>query len=75
MADALVKKKQKRAGHKGSATKTIHKIDEAFRKDPIDRAALSALKLALSEKLETIKVFDTEVLDLIDNREIKLHVL
>ena len=65
MAD-LVKKSQQRAGHKGAATKTLRKIEEAFKKDPIEKEALSVLKITLSEKLDTIKALDTEILDLLD---------
>ena len=65
MAD-LVKKRQQRAGHKGAATKTLRKIEEAFKKDPIEKEALSVLKITLSEKLDTIKALDTEILDLLD---------
>ena len=44
----------------------MNKIRDAFKTDPIDRDALAVLRLALNEKLETIKVLDAEVLDLID---------
>ena len=66
MAD-LAKRKRIRAGHRGSATKTMNKVDEALGADSVDVSVLSLLKLTLSEKLQTIKALDAEVLELIDD--------
>ena len=70
MADELVKRKRTRAGHKGSATKMIRKIEVELSKTPLDREELAALKLTLSEKLETIKTLDAAVIDLIEEENV-----
>ena len=64
MAEALAKKKRVRAGHKASATMTMGKIDDILAADSPDT---SLMKLMLQEKLETIKVLDSEIVELIDN--------
>ena len=63
----LAKKKRIQAGHRRSATKTMSKLEDILRTDPIDVPGLSLLKLILSEKLETIKGLDAEVAELIDD--------
>ena len=67
MAEALAKKKRICAGHKASATKTMGKIDEALSMDSPDSFTLSLLKSTLQEKLETIRVLDSEIVELIDD--------
>ena len=59
MAD-LAKRKRIRAGHRGSATKTINKVNEALGADSVDVSVLLLLKLTLSEKLQKIKARDAE---------------
>ena len=67
MAEALAKKKRIRAGHKASATKTMGKIDDILGAGSPDTSTLSLMKLTLQEKLETIKVLDSEIVELIDD--------
>ena len=70
MAEALARKKRIRAGHKASTTKTIRQIDDTLAsEEPPDRERLSLLRLTLSEKLETIKALDSEVIELIEEEE------
>ena len=64
----LAKKKRIRVGHRGSATKTMNKLEDALRVDLTDVPGLSLLNLILSEKLETIKGLDAEVIELIDDK-------
>ena len=64
MADALTKKKRIRAGHKGSATKTVRQITEG---ESPDRDRLSLLRITLREKLDTIKALDAEIVELIED--------
>ena len=66
MAEALAKKRI-RAGHKASATKTMGKIDDILGVGSPDTSTLSLMKLTLLEKLETIKVLDSEIVELIDD--------
>lgn len=63
---ALQKKKHVRAGHRGSATKAIGRAEAQLSSTVPDVDKLSQLKLTLSEKLETLKILDTEILDMVD---------
>ena len=60
----MARKKGIRAGHKGSATKIIRKIEDALGATPIDKARLSTLHRNLSDKLDTIKSLDAETIEL-----------
>ena len=68
MAD-LAKKRKIRAGHKGSVTRTINKVDTALTAEPVDVAALPLLKLTLKEKVEVIRTLDAEVIELIEDED------
>ena len=48
----LSKKRNVRAGHRGSATKTITRANELFESDPSEIDRLKRVKLALTEKIE-----------------------
>ena len=50
MAD-LTKKRRIRAGHRGSVTRTMNKVDTALAAEPVDVSALPLLKLTLKEKV------------------------
>ena len=67
MTDPLAKKKRIRVGHKASATKTIHHIEEVLMSETSDKARLSLLRLTLKERFETIKLLDVEIIDLIED--------
>jgi hypothetical protein len=66
MAEALVKKKRIRAGHKGSATKTVRQITDVLAGGAPDRDRLSLLRITLKEKVDTIKTLDAEIVELIE---------
>ena len=57
--------KRIRAGHKGSATKTVRQITEILEGDAPDHDRLSLLRITLKEKLDTIKTLDAEIVELI----------
>ena len=65
MAEQLQMKKKIRAGHRGSVTRTLRQVEEA--KTGPDLPRLSLLKMTLTEKLETLKTSDNEIVDLIDD--------
>ena len=67
MADNVARKKGIRAGHKGSATKIICKIEDTLGTTPIDKARLSTLHRNLSDKLDAIKALDAEINELIED--------
>ncbi len=66
MAEGLAKKKRVRAGHRASTTRTLTKVDDVFAAGTADEATLSQLKLILEEKLDTLKLLDTEISELIE---------
>ncbi len=65
MSEGLTKKRKVRAGHRASATRMLTRVDGVLATLPLDTAQLSQLKLSLCEKLETLKLLDGEILDLI----------
>ena len=69
MAEALGKEKRIRAGHKASATKFIRHIKDALVGETPDKEQMSLLGLTLSEKLEVIKALSSEVIELIEDKE------
>jgi DNA-binding MltR family transcriptional regulator len=62
-------KKRVRAGHRGSATKAIGRAETKLTAGTPDLDKLSQLKLSLEEKLETLKISDTEILGMVDDRD------
>ena len=67
MAEGLVRKKRLRAGHRGSTTRILNKVDSLLTGEAgsaLDLAKLAQLKLTLTEKLETLRRLDQEILDL-----------
>ena len=73
MAEGLRRKKNVRAGHRGSVTKLIKQVEEAIAAAPttrIDTLKLSQLKMSLTEKLDTIKHLDDEILGLIEEEAV-----
>ena len=73
MAD-LAKKKQLRAGHRGSTTRMLTQVNKLLKEDKVDLAKLAQLKLSLQEKLETLKQFDSEVLELTDAEGVEAEI-
>ena len=65
MAEGLARKKRIRAGHKASVTRMLNQIDGLLTEKVTDVSKLSQLKLSLQEKLETFKLLDGEILELI----------
>ena len=66
------KKKKVRAGHKSSASRMITKVEEilAFGNVP-DHSKLNQLSMSLKEKLEEIKVLDSEILTLVSDDDLE----
>jgi hypothetical protein len=67
MAEALAKKKRIRAGHKASATRLLHQSEEVTSATTPDTSNFALIKMSLTEKLETLKVLDSEIAELIDD--------
>ena len=65
-ADDLRRKKRVRAGHRGSSTKAIGRVEDILTLEKPDINRLSQVKLTLSEKLEVLKTLDAEILDRVE---------
>lgn len=59
-----MKKRRIRAGHRASATRTLTKVNDTLAAETLDEERLSLLKLALEEKLGTLKLLDSEIVEL-----------
>ena len=57
-ADELAKARRVRAGHRGSATKTMNQLDAKLRASPSDLVKVSQLMRSLEEKVVTLKDLD-----------------
>ena len=62
--ESLPRKKKIRAGHRASATRLFSQIDTALTAPATDSDKLSQLKLSLHKKLETLKLLDSEIVQL-----------
>ena len=71
MAEELARKKRVRAGHESSATKTMTRVEEMLSSgESLDPSKLNQLRISLREKLEEIKVLDSEILSLVKDNEV-----
>ena len=75
MAEGLARKKRIRAGHKASATRMLNRIDELLKAEEVDKAQLAQLKMSLTEKLETVKLLDGEILELTEEVDLDDEIL
>ena len=67
MAEALVKRKRIRAGHRASATRIISEVEKTPSAEVPDNVKLALLKLTLNEKLETLRKLDDDIVDLTED--------
>ncbi len=74
MAEGLARKKRIRAGHRGSTTRVLTQVDTLTTSDTEgapDRTKLAQLKLTLTEKLETLRCLDEEILELAEEGDLE----
>ena len=64
LKESLLRKKKICAGHRASATRLLNQIDTALTAPATDSDKLSQLKLSLHKKLETLKLLDSEIVEL-----------
>lgn len=77
MSEALKRKKKVRGGHRSSATRTIsqvYEVIEATTGRETDLTKLQQCKLALEEKLEIVKQFDVEILNLVQEDKVEAEI-
>ena len=65
----LTKKRRVRSGHRGSATKSITRVEEQLASSTPDADKLAALKLTLKEKLDVLKHLDEQIIDSVDGED------
>ena len=66
----LIKRKNVRAGHRGSATKIIVHADKLLTSNCPDADKLSQVKLTLKEKLGVLHCLDGEIVDMVKEGEV-----
>ena len=74
MAEGLAKKKRIRAGHRASTTRALTKVNDALAAETADEAKLSQLKLTLEEKLGTLKLLDSEIVELTEEDSLTTEI-
>ena len=70
MSTELSKVKSVRAGHRGTATKMIAKVDSLMAEDSPSPTALAQLKLSLNKKLDVLDQLDDNILNKITDAEV-----
>ena len=73
-AEALSKKKRIRAGHRASATRILNRIEAVLADPPADLDNLAQLKLSLQEKLETLKLLDSEIVEVTHEDDLEYEI-
>ena len=73
-SDGVAQKKRIRGGHKASAMRILSQIDVLLKQESPDLSKLSQLKLSIHEKLETLKLLDGEMLDLVEEEELTSEI-
>ena len=72
MSEGLTRKKRIRNGHKASATRMLTNTNgllSTLEPGPTtDTSRLTQLKLSLQEKFETLRQYDSEILDLAEDQ-------
>ena len=66
-SEALPRKKKIRAGHRASATRLLNQIDAILGDTRPDS---NKLALSLNEKLETLKLLDSKIVELTPEEEL-----
>ena len=78
MTEGLTRKKRIRAGHKASVTRmltTVNGLLTTLEPGPTtDTSKLTQLKLSLQEKLETLRQYDSEILDLTEEDQLVTEI-
>ena len=73
-SEGVARKKRIRSGHKSLATRMLMQTNALLTEDPPDLSKLSQLKLSIQEKLETIKLLDGELSDLVSEDELTAEI-
>ena len=66
MAEGIATKKRVRGGQRTSVTRTLHQIETALTGEP-DVSRITALKMAITEKLKSLSTLDDDIANLIED--------
>ena len=73
-AALLARKRKVRAGHRASITRFINQATTAMGADEVDTDQLSLIKQMLVEKVETLRVLDGEMADIVPENELEAEI-
>lgn len=68
------KKVRIRAGHRGVATKLLRDVEAVLGASTVDVDKLSELKMSLNEKLQTLKLLDAEIVEMVPEEELDKEI-
>ena len=74
-AEGIERKKRIRAGHRAATTTMLNQIDPSLAAENKDLPKLAQLKMILEEKIETLKLLDSEILNLTEESEIEEEIV
>ena len=75
MTEAIVRQKKKPVGHRLSATRLMHQIEEASAvTEGLALERLLQWKLSLNEKLQKLKLLDNEILALVNDDAVEEEI-
>ena len=70
-AAALLARKKTRSGHRASTTRFVNQAATAMEAEDVDTDQLSLIRQMLVEKVETLKVLDGEMSELVPDEELE----
>ena len=73
-AALLARKKKTRSGHRASTTRLVNQAATAMGAEDVDTDELSLIKQMLVEKMETLKVLDGELAELVPDEELEEEI-
>ena len=73
-AALLARKKKTRSGHRASTTRLVNQAVTAMGAEDVDTDQLSLIKQMLVEKMETLKVLDGELAELVPDEELEEEI-
>ena len=73
-AALLARKKRTRSGHRASTSRFVNQATTALEESDVDTDQLSLINRMLVEKIETLKVLDSELADLVPDDELEEEI-
>ena len=70
----LARKKRTRSGHRASATRLVNQATTAMGAEDVDTDQLSLIRQMLVEKVETLKILDSEMAEFVPDDEVEEEI-